>query len=270
MGDYKVCRDTESVNHTSIMCHSLFVDYGQTMRVGVYVDAFNLYYGMRAHCGRGTAGWRWLDIRALSNELCGWKDATVTRVVYCTARVDATDSPSAHTDQNIYLRALKEHGSIDVLELGRYVAWPKVAPLAHKAPNGAAEIITPDGTALPNHLPIWEKDDNTMYLAQVRMREEKGSDVNVATYLLADVFRGEVDAAIVISNDSDLALPLTIARTLVPVGTVNPSKKPLAGALHGSASEGPGRHWWSRLSPKHFYRNQMPNTVGPLYKPADW
>ncbi|HEY7200404.1 MAG TPA: NYN domain-containing protein, partial [Candidatus Dormibacteraeota bacterium] len=31
------------------------------MRVGVYVDGFNLYYGARGLCGRGTAGWRWLD-----------------------------------------------------------------------------------------------------------------------------------------------------------------------------------------------------------------
>ena len=52
--------------------------------------------------------------------------------------------------------------------------------------------------------------------------------MNVATHLLADVFRGEVEAAIVVSNDSDLALPLTIARTLDPVGTVNPGTNPLA------------------------------------------
>lgn len=33
-------------------------------RVGVYVDAFNVYYGARAHCDRGTSGWRWLDLAA--------------------------------------------------------------------------------------------------------------------------------------------------------------------------------------------------------------
>lgn len=36
------------------------------MRVGVYIDGFNLYYGGRGLCGRGTAGWRWLDLRALA------------------------------------------------------------------------------------------------------------------------------------------------------------------------------------------------------------
>lgn len=109
-----------------------------------------------------------------------------------------------------------------------------------------------------------------MLMATVRMREEKGSDVNVATHLLADVFRREVNAAIVISNDSDLALPLTIARTLVPVGTVNPGTKPLAGALRGLPGDGAGRHWWAALSPSHYHNHQLPDPVDRWTKPADW
>jgi hypothetical protein len=33
--------------------------------------------------------------------------------------------------------------------------------------------------------------------------EEKGSDVNLATYLLLDAFKQDCEAAVVISNDSD-------------------------------------------------------------------
>jgi hypothetical protein len=33
------------------------------MGVGVYVDGFNVDFSARDHCGQGTAGWRWLDIR---------------------------------------------------------------------------------------------------------------------------------------------------------------------------------------------------------------
>ncbi len=62
-------------------------------------------------------------------------------------------------------------------------------------------------------------------------REEKGSDVNVAAHLLLDVLQNDVDAAIVISNDSDLRLPLVKARERVPVGMVNPSSSFLAGDL---------------------------------------
>ena len=41
------------------------------MRIGVYVDGFNLYYGARSLCGRGTPGWRWLDLRGLAAHLVG-------------------------------------------------------------------------------------------------------------------------------------------------------------------------------------------------------
>lgn len=54
--------------------------------------------------------------------------------------------------------------------------------------------------------------------------EEKGSDVNLASLLLADGFRGKYEAAVVLSNDSDLMLPIHIVtRELgLPVGLLNP------------------------------------------------
>jgi hypothetical protein len=107
-------------------------------------------------------------------------------------------------------------------------------------------------------------------LATVRKREEKGSDVNVATHLLRDVLKGDVDAAIVVSNDSDLALPLRYARAAVPVGTISPQKSYLAGALRGSATEGAGRHWWKQLHPADFHRSHLPDPVGKYRRPADW
>lgn len=245
------------------------------MRVGVYVDAFNLYYGMRGICGRGSAGWRWLDVRALATALCGWTDSYVDRVVYCTARVDAGDSPGAYADQDVYLKALRDHASIDVLELGRYVAWPKRVPLANESKNGRAQLIVPNGAETWSpELPIYRKSNSVgddVLLATVRMREEKGSDVNVATHLLADIFQQTVDAAIVVSNDSDLALPLRVARTQVPVGTVNPGSKPLAGALRGRRTDGPGGHWWKNLTAQHYYPHQLPDPVaGRWYRPTGW
>jgi len=58
------------------------------VRIGVYVDGFNVYYGGRGICGRGTPGWRWLDLRALATDLISrrarWAGATVDRVVYFT------------------------------------------------------------------------------------------------------------------------------------------------------------------------------------------
>ena len=75
-------------------------------RVGVYIDGFNLYYGARGLCGKGTPGWRWLDLRALSQGFLhahsGWSPPFDLRVVYCSARVSGRDNPSGQRDQDVY------------------------------------------------------------------------------------------------------------------------------------------------------------------------
>jgi len=57
--------------------------------------------------------------------------------------------------------------------------------------------------------------------------EEKGSDVNLATYLLLDGFDADCEAVVVISNDSDLALPVQAARDRfgLTVGVLNPHER---------------------------------------------
>ena len=63
-----------------------WTDVGRTsrtevMRVGVYVDGFNLYFGGRSVNGRHTPGWRWLDVRSLCSDLVarqrGWGGAAL-------------------------------------------------------------------------------------------------------------------------------------------------------------------------------------------------
>ena len=100
--------------------------------------------------------------------------------------------------------------------------------------------------------------------------QEKGSDVNVATHLLKDVLDERVDAAIVISNDADLRLPLQLARQSVPVGTVNPGNRPTAGALRGQRDEGAGGHWWRKLTAEDFWSCQMPEVIGDYRRPEGW
>lgn len=93
-------------------------------------------------------------------------------------------------------------------------------------------------------------------------REEKGSDVNVAAHLLLDVLGGAVDAALVVSNDSDLRFPVEQARLHVPVGLVNPSRNYLAGDLRGDPAVGARRYWWARLSAADLRNHQLPDPAG--------
>jgi hypothetical protein len=95
------------------------------VRVGVYIDGYNLYYGARGLCGRGTPGWRWLDIRVMAARVVGrvasWRTAHIDRIVYCTAIIDAASNQSGFTDQDVYLKALVAAKSVNELPYGTYV-----------------------------------------------------------------------------------------------------------------------------------------------------
>jgi len=246
------------------------------MRVGVYVDGFNLYYGARSVCGQGTAGWRWLDLRALGQYLLAnnqrWKGSQIARVVFCTARIDVNFNRSGFRDQADYLKALEHSGSADLIEYGRFAKRIKAAPLANKhKPRGPIEVPTP--VAVPPGWPVVAKTPTapvTRLHATFQTWEEKGSDVNVASHLLIDILDQSVDAAIVVSNDSDLKLPVRHARNHVPVGLINPGQGYLAGDLRGAPGDGVGGHWWYTLTHSDLQACQLPNPVGAIAKPAGW
>lgn len=244
------------------------------MRVGVYVDGYNLYYGGRSCCQRGTKGWRWLDVRAVAqavlNRQTAWASPHIEKVIYCTARVDAKTNPSAHADQDVYLKALRAAGSVDYIEYGNYVARTKMALLAQEDKKRKPVIVT-------SNWPVMVQDNNgkpvkdARFMVQYLHLEEKGSDVNVASHLLLDVLSQHVDAALVISNDSDLAFPIKEARKRVPVGVVNPRNTGhTAGDLRCAANFGVGNQWSDRLGPADFFGNQLPDPAGHYTRPTGW
>jgi uncharacterized LabA/DUF88 family protein len=162
------------------------------MATNVYVDAFNLYYG----CLKGTP-YRWLDLGALCKRLLP-KDR-INRIRYFTATVSARpDNPDAPQRQQVYLRALETIPGLSI-HYGHYLSHLTRMPLAHPRRGGARTI-------------------------EVVRTEEKGSDVNLATFLLLDAFKGDCDVAVVVSNDSDLKLPIEVAQEELElrVGVVNP------------------------------------------------
>jgi len=73
-------------------------------------------------------------------------------------------------------------------------------------------------------LPLANPIQNSPRTVEVLCTDEKGSDVNLATYLIFDGFANDYDIAVVISNDSDLALPVRLVHEKLgfPVGIINP------------------------------------------------
>ncbi len=244
------------------------------MRVGVYVDGFNLYYGARTMCGQSTPGWRWLDLRGMVTDVidqrAGWKGKHEVAVTYCTARISGADNPVGQQEQDVYLWALQASGSATTIEYGNVVAWVSTAPLATADAKGRPVLTRsrpPISVKNARGAPV----PDATFMASVARREEKGTDVNVAAHLLIDVLSGAVDAAVVVSNDSDLALPVRHARTKVPVGVINPSPSYLAGKLRGTADDGVGGHWWYQLTDADVRSHQLPRKVGGrIVKPSPW
>lgn len=102
------------------------------------------------------------------------------------------------TRQEIYIRGLQTVPGLSV-HLGRVLQNTVNMPLAHPVGGGPR-------------------------FADVLKTEEKGSDVNIATYMLVDAFRGDCDQLVVVTNDSDLAEPIRIINKElgIPVGVFNP------------------------------------------------
>jgi uncharacterized LabA/DUF88 family protein len=220
------------------------------LRANIYIDGFNLYHGcFDDHANRPHwRQYRWLDLDALSQKLC--RHASVNRIRYFTALVDPYPSnPDNRARQLTYLRAL---GTIPHLAThhGRFATNAKDRPLA--IPNAPKPTV-----AVPRQM------------VHIIEREEKGSDVNLASYLLLDGFRQNYDLAVVVTNDSDLAEPIRLVRRELglKVRIVNP-RKDLAYGLRGIAD------FYSNIKFSMVQQSQFPPTmtdaVGTFRKPARW
>ena len=64
--------------------------------------------------------------------------ATLHRIVYCTAFIEGSYNAQGRKNQDRYIAALRQHGSFDVLEKGKFVSHLKTAPLATKFRDLAA------------------------------------------------------------------------------------------------------------------------------------
>jgi hypothetical protein len=246
------------------------------VRIGVYIDGFNLYYGARDFCGRGKAGWRWLDLEALASDLIArhqpWASngAALTKLAYCTAAISGHDNPVGQQEQDVYLKALQHHGSVTRIEYGQYVTRVKKAPLAVEGKNKWPRLARASRWPIK----IQDKDQkpvpNAVVMVSYARREEKASDVNVASHLLIDTLEKQIDGAVVICNDSDLNFPLREARKRIPIGLINPSPGQIAGRLRGKPTDGVGGHWWLQLTAQDFHNHQLPDPCGKYAKPVPW
>lgn len=184
------------------------------MRIGVYIDGFNLYYGLYQHGPPDCRPYKWLNLVQVGEEMSRRLNlsGSVSRARYFTAKARPRKSdPSQSTRQQMFIRALETLEQMSV-HWGLHIETEK-----------------------------WgiEVGDTKHKLRRFTTREEKGSDVSLGVFLIRDAALKDIDAALVISNDSDLADAIHVARQdfNIPVYVVSPQpNRYVSGKLQRAAS----------------------------------
>ncbi len=149
-------------------------------RVVVYVDGFNLYFGLRS---KGWKRYYWLNIGDLGREILTSDEALAT-VKYFTARI--SEPPWRAKRQRTFLEA---NAVLDTCEMffGRYQPDPFTCHAC-----GIETVVY----------------------------HEKATDVFLATELLADVTRDRLDTAVMVTADADYAPVIRHVREFYPTKRV--------------------------------------------------
>ncbi len=220
------------------------------MRTFIYVDGFNLYYRLL----KSDPAVKWLNTLSMAQAALP-KSAEIVKVRYFSARVSGQKDQRAPARQQSYLNALETLPGFEA-HMGNFLTSSKFAELA-QPPEFRPRVEWPADLPVPDVVKIIKK-------------EEKGSDVNLASHLLMDSFRNAYEAAAVISNDTDLIEPIRLATQelgkyvglLTPVANPNPKLKLVASFV---------RH----IERRHLTHAQFPDSVpmpnGQIaHRPAEW
>src|SRR6185436_14660008 len=135
--------------------------------------------------------YKWLDIGKLCQVML--PTHAIHTIKFFTAKVSARPHDlQLSVRQQIYFRALKTVPNVTII-------------YGHFSTHSVPMILT---GVIPVKR-VW-----------VDKTEEKGSDVNLATHLLHDGFTGDFEAAVLLTNDSDLAAPVRVVRQVLklPIG----------------------------------------------------
>ena len=237
----------------------------EPLRTRIYIDGYNFYYG----CLRGTPH-KWLDLlplfenHILPSALLKDGDGQIRQsallpspsIKFFTAKIiesvaRSTDSVSSQARYHTALRKLHD-GRIELIE--GYYAVNKMK----------VKVVDADE---PNRPPRECKE------VQAWKVEEKQSDVNLALQVYHDAITGQIDHAVIVTNDTDIAPALAMIRahTQVLMGVVVPTidhTRPPNTDLVKLA------HWTRRhINSSELAACQLPRVIPgkrPTIKPDSW
>ena len=220
------------------------------MRSALYVDGFNLYNGSL----RYRPELKWLDLVALARQVL--PNDELVKVRFFTAKINVRDDPGAPGRQKLYWLALRTQEPLLELHEGKFASRKRRMPLA------APQVGTVGARGFDPSNPV---------MATVRRTDEKGSDVNLASYLLLDAFSDSLDRAVVVSNDTDLIEPIRIVREMLgrQVIVLNPHLEQYSAPFATVADT------YRPLEPNDLLASQFPDEVAlrsgaTIHRPPEW
>lgn len=232
----------------------------------MYIDGLNLFYGAL----KGTP-FKWLDVEAFARRLLP-RDY-IAEIRYFTAVVNSRpNDPRTAIRHQTYLRAIETSPSVTV-HRGRFTRRVRTRVLADEFMS-YHDLFTPRFRPRVIFSLLWKdkvrRRTSATTSVRVIIEEEKGSDVNIAAFLVDDAARQAMNKAIVVSNDSDLVNAITLARGFgVQVGVLNPHLAPTSKQLRDAAS------FELRFRRSIVATCQLPNIVvddrgREIHKPREW
>ncbi len=213
----------------------------------VYIDGFNFYHSLK------DTPYKWLDIEKLIKITLNLKWHNIVKIKYFTAK---TPFPDSALRQEIYLKAIKTSPLIEII-CGKF-----------KKRN-----ITIKNKYI-NKLSILKGDQNKIESIRKLLRDniicfpkyvEKETDVNIATHIVYDCCKEDIEAIAILSNDTDLKKPLKFAKkklqkkviVIVPLQTLRFALKDFS-------------HKTIELTKEHLQKSRLPDVVNGIHKPKEW
>jgi uncharacterized LabA/DUF88 family protein len=201
-------------------------------RVIVYIDGFNLYFGLK------EKGWRcyyWLDIQKLCRKLLLLKQRLVI-VKYFTSRIKKA-SPAKRKRQSIYIEALQTLSDVKMY-CGKYQLTPY-------------------------------KCRNCDYINEIP--EEKMTDVQLGVELVSDAYQDRYDTALIVTGDIDFVPSIEKVKAEFPNKRVIIVFPPMRYADELRAAASGYLHIGESLLKESQLPNEIIKTGGyALKRPTEW
>lgn len=216
----------------------------------VYIDGFNLYYGSLKR-----TSFKWLDLNKLCRLLL--PDNQINKIKYFTAFVKSRpDDLNMPIRQQVYLRALRTLPNIEIIP-GHFLSHGVIMP--------RARVYYDKGSR--HFAPLIKK--GKQQLVPVIKTEEKGSDVNIATHLINDGHKGVFEAAVLVTNDSDLKEPVRIVHNelKLTIGIISPFETASRSLVQYASFVKTIRKGVLRESQ---FPDILKDSNGDFHKPSEW